>query len=149
MHKAMPSRVEAGMEEVMKKLLVLSLAAAVGGCMAEGPIESTPEAQTMLAQSLEGRVQSGPAVSCVSQRDLRGTRSVGESAIIFGGQSKTVYVNRPPNGCPAIDSGRALRTQSTSTQLCRGDIVSAFEPLTGHEFGSCSLGDFTPYTRVR
>jgi hypothetical protein len=106
MHKAMPSRVEAGMEEVMKKLLVLSLAAAVGGCMAEGPIESTPEAQTMLAQSLEGRVQSGPAVSCVSQRDLRGTRSVGESAIIFGGQSKTVYVNRPPNGCPVIDSGR-------------------------------------------
>ncbi len=135
----------------MKKLVLLSLALAAGGCTAERPpAQMSGNAQNSLQAELAGRVQSGPPVSCVSSRLLGGNRSVGEGAIIFQTTgSGPVYVNRPPGGCPEILSGRALRTRTTSTQLCRGDIVSVFDPVSGIEYGSCGLGDFTPYSRPR
>jgi hypothetical protein len=89
-------------------------------------------------------------MNCVPSRDLRGNRSAGEGAIIFEGQSRNiVYVNRPRAGCPEIRSGLALKTRTTSTQLCSGDIVEVFDPVTGFSHGGCSLGEFTPYRRLR
>jgi hypothetical protein len=35
------------------------------------------------------------------------------------------------------------------SQLCRGDIVTVFDPISGVEFGGCSLGEFTPYRATR
>jgi hypothetical protein len=87
---------------------------------------------------------------CVSSRDLAGNRSAGEGAIIFSGRSRNmIYVNRPVAGCPEIRPGLALKTRSPSTQLCAGDIVEVFDPVTGFGFGSCGLGEFTPYRRLR
>jgi hypothetical protein len=86
----------------------------------------------------------------VSQRDLRGNRSVGEDVILFDGRSRdVVYVNRPAGGCPELNSGRAIVTRTTSNQLCRGDIAVVFDTQSGMEFGGCGLGEFTPYRRVR
>jgi hypothetical protein len=135
----------------MRIFLTLSLAALAVGCTAaaDGPTELSANAQTRLADELRGRV-AGPTVSCVSQRDLRGNRSVGEEAIVFNGRTANiVYVNRPPAGCPQLKAGRALITRTTSTQLCRGDIATVLDTASGIEFGSCGLGDFTPYRRVR
>ena len=61
--------------------------------------------------------------------------------------SGTVYVNRPSGGCVNLRSGYALRTSTTSTQLCRGEIATVFDPVSGAEWGSCALGDFVPYRR--
>jgi hypothetical protein len=58
-------------------------------------------------------------------------------------------VNRPPGGCPELKFSRALITRTTSNQLCRGDIATVFDTVSGIQFGSCGLGDFTPYRRVR
>ncbi len=135
----------------MKKILALSLVVLTGGCMAERPMEmNDARTQTRLAEELQGRVQAGPPQSCVPQRNLRGNESAGEGAIIFRGTSSDLlYVNRPPAGCPEIRSGRAIKVRTTQTQLCRGDIVEVFDPVSGFGFGGCSLGDFTPYRRQR
>jgi hypothetical protein len=107
-------------------------------------------AEAGMAAARGGRTQSGPPQSCVRQRDLGGNRSVGEDLIIFGSNtSSLVYVNRPPAGCPELRNGRALRVQTTTSQLCSGDIVEVFDPLSGVGYGSCALGDFTPYRRPR
>jgi hypothetical protein len=93
----------------MKKMLILAAALAVGGCMAEPPPRISAEAQSRLTAALQGRVQAGPPVSCVSSRLLRGNESVGEDAIIFKTiGSDLVYVNRPRSGCPEIRSARSL-----------------------------------------
>jgi hypothetical protein len=137
-------------EAVMKVIATMSLAALAAGCAVnEAPREISAAAQSKLAEELRGRI-AGPPQACVSRRDLRGNRSVGEDVIIFDGPSKNVvYVNRPLGGCPSLNFSRALITRSPATQLCRGDIAVVFDTTSGIEYGGCGLGDFTPYRRVR
>ena len=135
----------------MKTLAALALAiSAAAACAPADPVETADRAamaESELAEALRGRT-AGPPMSCVNRRLLQGNRSAGERAIIFGDQGdRIIYVNNPPAGCPELDSGRALQTQSPSTQLCRGDIVTVFDPVAGFSYGSCGLGDFTPYRR--
>ncbi|MFN3943659.1 MAG: hypothetical protein ACK4K7_01860 [Allosphingosinicella sp.] len=132
----------------MKHLLTAAAAAALtAGCAMYAPAEPTPEAQNRLAEALQGRTAAGPPQNCVRAADLRGNRSVDERTIIFDGVAGTVYVNQPRDGCPLIGPSRAIRTRTTGTQLCAGDIVSVFDPQTGMEYGSCALGEFTTYRR--
>ncbi|HEY0626763.1 MAG TPA: hypothetical protein VGD10_08510 [Allosphingosinicella sp.] len=130
----------------MKKLLALT-AAAVAACAPTTPVELTAREQGELNEALRGRV-AGTPVNCVQTRDLLGNRSVGEGVILFEGRGGVVYVNRPAAGCPKIDSGRALVTRTTSTQLCRGDIATVVDPVAGFTYGGCGLGDFVPYRRT-
>src|SRR3712207_4387379 len=110
----------------MKTHALFPLLALCAGCTAggEAPAEMSATAQSRLAEELRGYT-AGPTLSCVSQRDLRGNRSVGEGAILFNGRTRsTIYVNRPPAGCPELDTSRALITRTTGTQLCSGDIAT-------------------------
>ena len=132
----------------MRIFVTLAAAGLIAGCMEQEPVELTADAQAELARELEGRTAGDP-VPCVSQRDLRGNRSIGEEVILFDGPGDLVYVNRPAGGCPSLDYGRALSTRTTSTRLCRGDLARVFDPTSGIEYGGCSLGDFVPYRRAR
>lgn len=133
----------------MKKLIAACALPLIAGCMAERPMEMSAEARTELAAAIEGRV-AGPPQSCVPLRELAGNQSAGEGAIIFKTRSSNlIYVNRPPAGCPDINIGYALKTRGPNTQLCRGEIVEVFDPLSGFTKGACGLGEFTPYRRLR
>lgn len=132
----------------MKQIFLLALAGLAAGCIADEPVAPSAAASARLAEALAGRVAGAP-VDCVSQRDLRGNRSAGEGAIIFDGPGDLIYVNRPPGGCPTLDSGRFLVTSTPSGRLCRGDIVTVADSSGGgQQYGSCGLGDFTPYRRA-
>ena len=131
----------------MKQIFILALAGLAGGCMDAEPVAPSAADSARLADALEGRV-AGTPVDCVSQRDLRGNRSAGEGAIIFDGPGDLIYVNRPPAGCPTLDSGRFLVTNTPSGRLCRGDIVTVADSAGGIQYGSCGLGEFTPYRRA-
>jgi hypothetical protein len=141
-------------EDVVTALIVLLAAIFAAGCAHNGGPEASAQAQAAedeagLAAALSGRT-AGPTQDCVDQRDLGGNKSYGKGVIVFGGPTDdVVYVNRPQAGCPDLDSGRALRTRATMARLCRGDIVAVFDPISGIEYGSCSLGEFTPYRRAR
>lgn len=133
----------------MRPVMILLLAGLATGCMPAGePAELSAEAQGELDAALAGR-SAGPEVSCIPRRDVRDTRTIGDGAMLFESAGDVVYVNRPPGGCPTLRFGRAFRTTSTISQLCRGDIVTVFDPVSGVEFAGCSLGDFTPYRRLR
>ena len=123
-------------------ILVPALLAA--GCMAEAPV-STPEGEAQIAAALAGRTAGAP-LECVSSRDIRGPRIVG-GALIFDTGGSTVYLNRASGGCALFDEGRAVRTRTTTGRLCRGEIVTIFDPVSGTEFGGCTLGQFVPYSR--
>ncbi len=135
----------------MKTLILLASACLAAGCATNesDPVDMAANDEATLATQLEGYAPDGPPVQCVNSRDLQGNRSAGESAIIFSGSGGRKWVNRPPAGCPDLGFSRALRTRTTSTRLCRGDIASVFDPVTRAEYGGCGLGDFEPYRRVR
>lgn len=132
----------------MNKLICsLIVAGAATLCVSAAP-HRDDEAQ--LAKALAGYTQSGPPTDCVSQRELGDNRSAGESAIIFYSNiGDRLWVNRPAGGCPDLNHGSALVTRTPSDQLCRGDIARVVDPVAHMTEGSCALGDFTPYQRVR
>ena len=135
----------------MKQSLLFPTLALLAGCTQQAgeiaPAEVSQSGESRLAAELADYRQTGEALSCVNSRDLQGNRSVGEEAIIFEGTGRRIYVNRPAAGCPTLGLGRALRIRTPSTRFCRGDIVNVFDPVSGIDYGSCSLGDFTPYER--
>jgi hypothetical protein len=101
-----------------------------------------------LAAALSG-MTAGPAQDCVSESGLGSSEPYGARTILFHGPTdNVVYVNRLAAMCPGLDAGLALRVQTPATRLCRGDIVTVFDPMSGTEFGGCSLGTFTPYRRA-
>ena len=128
-----------------KFIVPLAAAACFSGCAPQEPLVDAPPGPA-LAEALAGRT-AGTPVPCVSQRDLRSNRSVGD-AILFDGPGDLVYVNRPAGGCPSLDFGRTLITRTTSSRLCRGDIATVADPVSGVEYGGCALGDFVPYRRA-
>ncbi len=135
----------------MKKLITFAAIAFSAGCTAasaDQAAEMEANSEARIAAELRNYEQAGPPVSCVSQRDLGGNRSAGD-AIVFDGRTRAqLYVNRPAGGCPDLNFGRALVIRTTSTQLCRGDIATVFDPVSRTEYGGCGLGDFTPYRRI-
>ncbi|HYE29744.1 MAG TPA: DUF6491 family protein [Allosphingosinicella sp.] len=133
----------------MKYWILLASACLVAGCATDEPVETAADDEARLAAQLAGYEPAGPPVSCVNLRDLDGNRSAGETAIVFDGRGGRKWVNRPPAGCPSLEFGRALRTRTSGSQLCRNDIATVFDPVSRIEYGGCGLGDFEPYRRVR
>ena len=135
----------------MRNQTILScIALLAAGCTENRPVEPSASEQAQLSAALAGYEQSGPPLSCVNMRDLRGNRSFGEGAIVFDGPTRaTLYVNRPSGGCPDLGFGRALVTRTPGTRLCQGDIATVVDLSSRTSFGACGLGEFTPYRRVR
>ena len=131
----------------MKTILAFSTAALLAGCAEAPPHELSESGESRVTAALADYRRTGEPVTCVNSRDLQGNRSIGEEAIVFEGPGRRIWINRPAAGCPALTDSRALRVRTTSTQLCRGDIVTVFDPVSGIEYGGCGLGDFTPYER--
>jgi len=133
----------------MRNILVSTLAvAALAGCAPSGTTASSSgDGGASLERALAGRTAEAP-VSCVNLQQLDGNKGYPDGSIVFEGKNRSiVYVNRPAGGCPGLSSFRALRTKTTSSQLCSGDIITIFDPSSGIEYGSCGLGQFTPYRR--
>jgi len=98
-----------------------------------------------LAEALANRTPEAP-LDCVDQRDLSVHKSFGRGAILFGNRKDTVvYLNRPPAGCPGLNVATTIETKTPGTRLCRGDLVTVADPASHVEYGSCALGQFTPY----
>jgi hypothetical protein len=132
---------------------VLSAAVLVAGCAHQGGLgagarSEAADEETALAELLSDRT-AGPPQDCVSEPSLAGNQSFGRGAIVFTGRTGDVlYINKVVGGCPGLGRGRAITTRTTTTRLCSGDIVTVFDPATGIEFGSCTLGEFTPYRKA-
>ncbi|MGE5235130.1 MAG: hypothetical protein ACM3O7_02130 [Acidobacteriota bacterium] len=139
----------------MKVLIVLSAVLLAAGCTSTGGTRAGASAQAQAAEDqaalaavLKGRVAE-PARQCVDLRDLGEDKPYGKGVIVFTGRTGDVlYVNRLAGSCPGLAPGRALKTRTATTLLCSGDIVTVFDPLSGTQYGGCSLGGFTPYRRA-
>lgn len=133
----------------MKKLLlavpVLALLAAPA--MSGEKLELTEKQQTKLDKRLEGRVAGKPK-SCINYQDQKSMTVISDDVLIFGARrnASTIYVNKPHGGCRNADRNVLTYRRSISS-LCRGEIVRVIDNLTGTFQGSCSFGEFVPYTK--
>ena len=99
-----------------------------------------------IARTLAGRVAGRPT-DCIYQRDIRSSRIVDGTAIIYEMNDGTIFLNRPPSGAGFLRSDLALVTKTFSDQLCSVDIVRLYDTASRFETGSVGLGPFVPYRR--
>ncbi len=133
---------------VMRKLLLaLSAAAAIAGPVAaDARPRRSPEAKH--ERALDGRV-AGEPVDCINLRDVRSSRIIDDTAILYEGTGGTLYLNRPRGGAESLDSWDVLVTKVHGSQLCSIDVVHLYDAGSRMQTGFVMLGDFVPYKRVR
>ena len=114
---------------------------------ASEPVQRSASAQRQYDNLLAGKV-AGPAERCLSTHRSSDMTIIDDNTILFR-DGRTVYVNHPLGGCNNLhQSGRALVTRNFGSQLCRGDLATVVDNVSGMSVGACSLGDFVPYTKT-
>jgi hypothetical protein len=137
--------------KVRRSALIL-LGATLAGCSAaaeQQPIRS-PQGQEQYQRLIQGKV-AGKPISCLPSYRANDTIVIDEQTVAFrvaGGSE--VYIVHMLGGCTNL--GRSdyvmLTKQVGPSGLCRGDIAQIVDPINRITVGSCTFGDFIPYTRA-
>lgn len=132
----------------MKKFAAIAatimLATGLTAPMADAKPRLTGEAK--LAKMLEGRV-AGKPVSCIPLGSTNSTIIDGTAIVYHVGN--TYYVNRPTNP-EQLNDNNILVTKTSSSQLCRLDIVQLRDRSAPHIWnGFVGLQDFVPYRKAK
>ena len=122
------------------------LIAAIG--LAAAPASAAPRLspEAKLARALEGR-EAGAPVDCILLRDIRGSRIIDRTAIIYETIGGILYVNRPDAGAGSLNRDDVLVTKTTIGQLCSVDVVQPYDRASQMPSGAVFLGEFVPYHR--
>lgn len=134
----------------MPRLLLVPLTLLAAGCAAYAGGQDyagadPAETQAKIDQAVSGRVAGAP-VKCVPNRDVESKTSLANDLMLFRVRGNVVYLNQT-NGPCNLKPWAAWKRQTISPNLCEGEIIDVFDPRSGVPLGSCSLGEFTPYTR--
>jgi hypothetical protein len=134
----------------MRALITAALVTAtLAGCAASTVQQGqrSLRAQQTLDRYLTGK-SAGAAQSCLPRYRSDDMVVVDDNTILFREGSGRVWRNDPVGGCSGLGRpGTALVTRSFGgTGLCRGEIATVVDTASGFTVGSCSLGDFVPFT---
>jgi hypothetical protein len=112
------------------------------------PTARAADKQVELAQLLAGKVAQRP-IGCLPHYQSGDMRVIDDNTIAFRDGARRTFVAHMNGGCSNLGSGSfALVThQFGSADLCQGDIARVVDTLNGMTVGSCSFGDFVPYTK--
>lgn len=134
----------------MLKLLPLGALLLMAGCATATPEQKqarTEKFEADLAKALKGRVPSGEPRSCINMTDIRSSKIVRPSTVIYEMGGGLAYRNDFGGSCVGLREQDAMITRTSMTQLCRGDIVRLADLVAGFQTGSCAFGDFVPYRK--
>lgn len=130
----------------MRRALPLLLASLA---IAAAPAAAKPQSgEERLARAVEGRVAGEPS-DCIDLRDIRSSRIIEDTAIVYEGPGNVLWVNRPRSGAESLDSWDVLVTNTHSSRLCRVDVVRLYDTTARMQTGAVFLGDFVPYRKPR
>ena len=136
----------------MRHLILSAIALATLSACTAGPdnFQRSPKAQQELDRYLQGKVAGAP-MTCLPNYRANDMVVIDERTILFRDGANRVYRNDIVGGCTGLGRpGTALVTrQFGGTGLCRGEIAQIVDTSTGSFVGSCSLGDFVPFTGPR
>lgn len=135
----------------MRNVILFALLLAAGSSAAPSRQPHVDEraraAEAKLATLLSGYV-AGPAQDCLPiNRSQYHTTGVGDT-LLYRANRNLIYRN-DTDGCSGVERGDALITRNFSNQLCRGQIATTVDTIANFQTGSCALGAFVPYKRVK
>jgi hypothetical protein len=133
----------------MRIMPLLLVSCVLASCTtAPQPAMRSPDKQAELAQLLAGKVAQRP-ISCLPHYQSSDMRVIDDDTIAFRDGSRRTFVAHMNGGCSNLGSNSyALVTHQFGTaDLCSGEFARVVDTLNGMTVGSCSFGEFTPYTR--
>ena len=127
----------------MRTVMILTAA-----LLAAAPAASADRSRdaAAIARATAGRT-AGTPVDCITRTRTGGDFQVAGRTLIFKSDPRVTYLNQVSPGCDTGLSRQALVFRSISSRLCKGEIAEAVDPMGSAAGGSCTLGQFTPYTR--
>jgi hypothetical protein len=87
---------------------------------------------------------TGEPRTCIPSRANVSTKPAGNSVLMFRAGTSSWFRNELRAICPALRDDRILIFRTTTTQYCELDPFDVVDPVSGINFGICSLGRFTP-----
>ena len=132
----------------MQRIPLLLMGATLASCAAPPPDPAMgAKVERQFQYFVAGR-SPGPAVSCMPTFNTNDMVVLNDSTVGFKSGGR-VYVAHMQGGCNYLGTpGYALVTrQPTGNRLCSGEIATVVDVHNNFTMGSCSFGDFTPYTR--
>lgn len=105
-------------------------------------------ASPSLDKALAGRT-AGKPISCIQQNYIDSSQIFDSGSILYRMKGGPDYLNTPSPRCSALRSDRGLITRTPSTSLCSGDIIRIVDFTSHFDYGSCGLGEFVPYAKVK
>ena len=130
----------------MRTMMLIPVAAVLAACATAPPPPTGVRAAARLNQELGG-LAPGQPVSCLPHYRADQMTVIDENTILFREAPSRIWRNEVQGVCNGLASGHTLVFRHTGGSLCRGEIGEVTDLRTGVSFGSCSLGDFVPYTR--
>ena len=124
----------------------VSLLGAATSSLAAG--RSSERGEQQLAKIVADRVPGKP-VSCIRLHDVRSSRVLDGTAIVYEGLGGRLYVNRPKSGADTLRRDDILLTKTSTDELCNVDIVRLLDQGSRFEHGFVGLGEFVPYDRPK
>ena len=133
----------------MRCISLLLLGGLVASCNSAPPPPVTTAQASTAARLLAGKV-AGPPVNCISDFRAYDMRWLDSDTVAFKAPGNRVYVNHFEGSCDNYGGRYALVTRQVATaQLCRGDIAGLVDTTSHYRAGSCTFGEFIPYTGPR
>lgn len=87
---------------------------------------------------------TGEPVNCIAGRNVS-SQPAGANAVMFRASSNRWFRNDLRTTCPMLRNDSVLVFRSSiGGQFCALDMFDIVDPLSRTNFGTCSLGKFTP-----
>lgn len=99
-----------------------------------------------LAEMLEGRVAGEPQ-NCIRSRLNDRLTVIDDTAYVYG-RGRTIYVQRTRHPDRIDRHDTLVSRRFNSSQVCKQDVVTTIDPVTGIFTGAVFFAEFVPYTRV-
>ncbi|MFA5988290.1 MAG: hypothetical protein WC803_01625 [Sphingomonas sp.] len=133
----------------MRSLWIVSLALLAGCSLSPHDQAKLAAKEANSAQKIAARLEGlvpGKPMDCLDTHRL-GTAERFGNTILYVASRKLIYRNDTSGGCFGLERGDAIVTSTTQPSLCRGDIIRTVDFQSGIQSGSCSFGEFIPYTK--
>lgn len=108
------------------------------------PQPLTPKQSAKLEKALEGKV-AGEKISCINREPQTSLTIISNKVLLYRVSKRLVYKNALIGSCSGLTYGDTMIVRSFGSQLCRGDLATSANLMTGMTTGACALGDFVPY----
>lgn len=130
----------------MNRISTSLLGATLLAALAMPAAAAQRDGEAELAKAIAGRT-AGKPTDCIFLRDIRSSKIIDKTAIVYEMSNGLIYVNRPKSGASSLDWTNVMVTDTHSSQLCSIDTVKLYDTGVRMTTGWVGLGDFVPYPR--